>query len=384
VHIDPEGKDSPLLSNIASHMGQKNLTSKDLAGTNEGSSVLKLSLSSDNDQFQNKDVDDYILKSFGLDAYLPDYLHQPEIKSTSVASFNGGLDLNKIANNSQHSGLALTKVDDIEGLFISPGAVLKLGLNIPKATKADAPTLGKRLMANYSGISPNGELIGYASVGSQSMFNALTESKDSMPLLMTTFDCSYPYKLGDTCNANFALSVSNTNQKSQGKLYIQDAAGEAVALPTYIGYTTVVEPHIVEGEAGSSDSGTIHIADVSANKINKIELTLPMDFMKIGVASMTCTDKSLQDKISTVYVRDLAAAKPSQVKSGKVNVDKDIKFQHGVAQQSNVSTVSAPECDLKIMLRNMKEGTYPIQVKSYRKDGTIDIESSEVQATAPF
>ena len=58
--------------------------------------------------------------------------------------------------------------------------------------------------------------------------------------------------------------------------------------------------------------------------------------------------------------------------------------QHGVAQQSNVSTVSAPECDLKIMLRNMKEGTYPIQVKSYRKDGTIDIESSEVQATAPF
>lgn len=387
-----QDKPDPWLGNVSSHMGESHVDFAKLRSSDsqEGSAVMKLTLNQDSDKYQDNDVYKFIFQQLGMDAYVPQYLPAPNIGSTTVTSFGGKkLDLNNLQAKPSisQSGLALTKISaDDEALFISPGTVVKLGLTIPKSSNQNDPSVATRLMASYDAINPQtGAIIAYGQIGSQSMFNALTESKDSLPLLMTAFDCSFPYEAGKTCNATFAMSSQNIKTKGDGKLYIQDAAGDYRAIPIHMGYSIYPQPWKFDVEAGSKHKIILTLSDVSSDQITKIELTGDkeiIDSIKAYAPFYSCAD-SIKNKLSYGYT---SAKRPIAINSQKPKAMTSLlENKKGTPQTSNVYTVTPPQCNLGFDVRTIEdEGKYPITITTTLKDGTKDVQVIPVEVKEPI
>ncbi len=387
-----QDKPDPWLGNVSSHMGESYVDFAKLRSSDsqEGSAVMKLTLNQDSDKYQDNDVYKFIFQQLGMDAYIPQYLPAPNIGSTIVTSFGGKkLDLNNLQAKPSisQSGLALTKISPYdEALFISPGTMVKLGLTIPKSSNQNDPSVATRLMASYDAINPQtGAIIAYGQIGSQSMFNALTESKDSLPLLMTAFDCSFPYEAGKTCNATFAMSSQNIKTKGDGKLYIQDAAGDYRAIPIHMGYSIYPQPWKFDVEAGSKHKMILTLSDVSSDQITKIELTGDkeiIDSIKAYAPFYSCAD-SIKNKLSYGYT---SAKRPIAINSQKPKAMTSLlENKKGTPQTSNVYTVTPPQCNLGFDVRTIEdEGEYPITITTTLKDGTKDVQVIPVEVKEPI
>lgn len=306
------------------------------------SSLLRLSISAPSSEITDNDGVQFetdVLKEAGMSAFAPVVLDAPTVNSTQAYKLPGsskvGYRIGNVAslqssNNllSSVSGLKLTTVGNLQGLFLSPGQLVKLNVSVPTVSGYPDIKEGTSLQTVFIDTtdSDSESSAVFSKTKSANLFNKFSSS--GLPTYLSSFSCQAPYTLGQGCDLYLGVSSNGTSGKQDGKLYIFDANGKSLAIPTYMNYSLVTEPRSVTTEQGSGDTNTLTLANVSGSNYKSIKI----DGLPSGakIKSSTC-DAGLAANSQCKIVYDFSDLEPDTYKltitgvsSNRDAVDADI------------------------------------------------------------
>lgn len=264
----------------------------------------------------------------------PELISKPKLSSISPQA-NGQLSSGLLLSSAKDNKLLTMKVKtpnvgDVDGYVLPTDSQLTFQLRVGSNYKDATYSLG--LNATYVPMDDNSDS-NLTLVHSVDAYNRLL---GAIPALYTSYSCNFPYKYGDTCNFNVALtnnSVSTT--KTAGKLYLNDTNGERLALPVFIGYNLILDQKSITTE-GDSDVKFVAMAAINGG------------YDKLTLSNLP--------------------------KGAKVIKGCGSKLQQG------------QQCEFQLDFSNVDEGTYNIAVTGVKGSQTTpnDIENISISVVMPY
>jgi hypothetical protein len=229
------------------------------------------------------DAQEQAMKETGISGFAQNLLPGPEYSLKSVRNTETGAVLfengvvNKLGISSSKNSISQ---NGISGLFLNPNQEFKLSVQVPKSSGNSGEDLvSTGLVANFtlseeSGTTYVREI--HNTLMASEIDKEATESatKDMVtPYLYSGYDCSFPTKIGDTCNLKLKVGGMNDGKKHRGHLYLAEGISRTTSIPVYLNYHLISEPNAISISENEPSTQVLQMMNSSSIDYSKVELS---------------------------------------------------------------------------------------------------------------